>query len=43
MRAAVLTGAGKLKIADVPMPEPGPRQVRIRLERSGVCASNLIP
>lgn len=43
MRAAVLTGAGKLKIEAVPLPEPGPGQVRIRLEGCGVCASNLTP
>jgi threonine dehydrogenase-like Zn-dependent dehydrogenase len=43
MRAAVLTGAGKLKIDEVPLPEPGPGQVRIRLEGCGVCASNLTP
>ena len=43
MRAAVLTGAGKYKILDVPLPEPGPRQVRVRLEGCGVCASNLTP
>jgi threonine dehydrogenase-like Zn-dependent dehydrogenase len=43
MRAAVLTGPGKLKIDEVPLPEPGPRQVRIRLEGCGVCASNLTP
>jgi threonine dehydrogenase-like Zn-dependent dehydrogenase len=43
MRAAVLTGAGKLKIQDVPLPEPGPGQVRVRLEGCGVCASNLTP
>ena len=43
MRAAVLTGAGKLKIDEVPIPEPGPGQVRIRLEGCGVCASNLTP
>jgi threonine dehydrogenase-like Zn-dependent dehydrogenase len=43
MRAAVLTGAGKLKIDEVPLPEPGRRQVRIRLEGCGVCASNLTP
>ncbi|HET7606655.1 MAG TPA: zinc-binding dehydrogenase [Sphingomicrobium sp.] len=43
MRAAVLTGAGKLKIDEVPLPEPGSGQVRIRLEGCGVCASNLIP
>lgn len=43
MRAAVLTGAGKLKIEQVPLPEPGPGEVRIRLEGCGVCASNLTP
>lgn len=43
MRAAVLTGAGKLKFDEVPLPEPGPGQVRIRLEGCGVCASNLTP
>ncbi|NUQ17411.1 MAG: zinc-binding dehydrogenase [Sphingomonas sp.] len=43
MRAAVLTGAGKLKIDEVPLPEPGAGQVRIRLEGCGVCASNLTP
>jgi threonine dehydrogenase-like Zn-dependent dehydrogenase len=43
MRAAVLTGAGKLMIEQAPLPEPGPGQVRIRLEGCGVCASNLTP
>jgi threonine dehydrogenase-like Zn-dependent dehydrogenase len=43
MRAAVVTGAGKLKIDRVPLPEPGAGQVRIRLEGCGVCASNLTP
>jgi threonine dehydrogenase-like Zn-dependent dehydrogenase len=43
MRAAVLTGPGRLEIADVPRPEPGPGQVRLRLEGCGVCASNLTP
>src|SRR5215218_5055597 len=43
MRAAVLTGAGKLKIGKVPVPEPRPGQVRIRIEGCGVCASNLTP
>ena len=43
MRAAILTGAGKYKIQDVRLPEPGPGQVRIRLEGCGVCASNLTP
>ena len=43
MRAAVLTGAGKLMIDEVPVPEPARGQVRIRLEGCGVCASNLTP
>ena len=43
MRAAVLTGAGKYKIDEVPVPEPGPGDVLIRLEGCGVCASNLTP
>ena len=43
MRAAVLTGAGKLMIQAVPVPEPAPGQVRVRLEGCGVCASNITP
>jgi threonine dehydrogenase-like Zn-dependent dehydrogenase len=43
MRAAVLTGAGKFKIQDTPVPEPGAGQVRVRLSGCGVCASNLTP
>src|SRR5438128_11354011 len=43
MRAAVLVAPGKIEIEDVPRPEPGPDQVRIRLEGCGVCASNLTP
>jgi threonine dehydrogenase-like Zn-dependent dehydrogenase len=43
MRAAVLTAPGKIEIAEVAVPEPGPGEVRIRLEGCGVCASNLEP
>ena len=43
MRAAVLTGAGKLMIQAVRIPEPGPGEVRVRLQGCGVCASNLTP
>jgi threonine dehydrogenase-like Zn-dependent dehydrogenase len=43
MSAAVLTGAGKLMIQEVPVPEPEAGQVRVRLEGCGVCASNLTP
>lgn len=43
MDAAVLTGAGTMDVQQVTIPEPGPGQVRIRLEGCGVCASNLGP
>ncbi len=43
MRAAVVTGPGKLRVDEVARPEPGPGQVRLRLAGSGVCASNLTP
>src|SRR5438046_5702610 len=43
MRAAVLEGPGRVKIAEVRRPEPGPGQVRLKLEGCGVCASNLTP
>lgn len=43
MRAAVLVGPGRVETRIVPKPEPGPGQVRIRLEGCGVCASNLGP
>jgi threonine dehydrogenase-like Zn-dependent dehydrogenase len=41
MRAGVLTAAGCFELHEVPLPEPGPQQVRIRLQGSGVCASNI--
>ena len=43
MRAAVLEGPGRVQVQDVALPEPGPGQVRVRLEGCGVCASNLTP
>jgi threonine dehydrogenase-like Zn-dependent dehydrogenase len=43
MRAAVVVGPGEMRIQHVPRPEPGPGQVRVRLEGCGVCASNLTP
>ena len=41
--AAVLTGPGRVEVRDAPLPQPGPGQVRLRLEGCGVCASNLGP
>lgn len=43
MRAAILEGAGRARVIEAPIPEPGAGQVRIRLEGCGVCASNLTP
>jgi threonine dehydrogenase-like Zn-dependent dehydrogenase len=43
MRAAVLTGAGRVRVDRVPVPEPKTGEVRVRLEGCGVCASNLGP
>ncbi|HEX8663590.1 MAG TPA: zinc-binding dehydrogenase [Beijerinckiaceae bacterium] len=43
MRAAVLAAPGLARVDTVARPEPGLGQVRIRLEGSGVCASNLTP
>lgn len=41
MRAATIIAPGQLEIQQVPRPSPGPRQVLVRLEGCGVCASNL--
>jgi threonine dehydrogenase-like Zn-dependent dehydrogenase len=41
MRAAILTAPRKFTIAQLVRPEPGPKQVCVRLEGCGVCASNL--
>lgn len=43
MRAAVLTAPGRIDIIEAKRPEPGPGEVRIRMEGCGVCASNLTP
>lgn len=43
MQAAVVTGPGRVEIKAMAVPQPGPGQVRIRLEGCGVCASNLVP
>jgi threonine dehydrogenase-like Zn-dependent dehydrogenase len=40
-RAAVVTGPGTARTQSIPLREPGPGEVRVRLEGSGVCASSL--
>jgi threonine dehydrogenase-like Zn-dependent dehydrogenase len=43
MTAAVVTGPGTVRLDELPLPQPGSGEVRIRLEGCGVCASNLTP
>jgi threonine dehydrogenase-like Zn-dependent dehydrogenase len=41
MRAAIIVRPREIRIDDLALPDPGARQVRIRLEGCGVCHSNL--
>jgi threonine dehydrogenase-like Zn-dependent dehydrogenase len=43
MNAAVVVAPSRIEMAQVPVPEPGEGQVRVRLEGCGVCGSNLAP
>jgi threonine dehydrogenase-like Zn-dependent dehydrogenase len=40
-RAAVIRESGSAELVAVPLPEPGEGEVRVRLEGSGVCGSDL--
>ncbi len=42
-RAAQIVAPGKIELREITPPEPGPDEVRVRLEGCGVCASNLPP
>lgn len=41
MRAAVLRGNGQIVLDEVPVPDPGPGEIRLALEGCGVCGSDL--
>ncbi len=42
MRAMVLDeGAGRLELRDIPLPEPGPAEIRVRVRACGVCRTDL--
>lgn len=41
MRQAVITAPGTIEFRDVAEPVPGPGQVRVRIERIGVCGSDI--
>jgi (R,R)-butanediol dehydrogenase/meso-butanediol dehydrogenase/diacetyl reductase len=41
MRAAVFHGRGDLRLESVPEPEPGPGDVKLRVQYNGICGSDL--
>lgn len=43
MQAAVVAAPSQVQITQVPVPIPGEREVRVKLEGCGVCGSNLAP
>lgn len=40
MQAAVLHGAGDLRIEEVPVPDPGPGELLLRVETVGICGTD---
>ncbi len=43
MAATIIAAPGRVELDDVPLPAPGPNEVRVKLEGCGVCASNIPP
>jgi len=43
MKAAVLVRPGEFDVRETPLPEPGEREIRVKIESCGVCASNIPP
>lgn len=41
IKAAVIESPGEVAIKNISLPEPGPGEIRIKLEGSGLCASNI--
>jgi threonine dehydrogenase-like Zn-dependent dehydrogenase len=41
MRAAVMAAPGRFEVREAPRPAPGPGQLLVRVEGSGLCGSNL--
>jgi len=42
MRAALLDTGGRVTVAELPVPEPGPGEALIRLRACGICSSDLL-
>jgi len=43
MQAAVVAAPSRCHLEEVPLPEPGNQEVRVRVEGCGICGSNLAP
>src|ERR1700712_3038638 len=43
MQAAVVTAPRKIEVREAPVPNPGPQQIRVKIQGCGVCASNIPP
>ena len=41
MKAALFYGGSDIRVAEVPMPEPGPGEVLVRVRAAGICGSDL--
>ena len=41
MRAAVYWGKGDLRVEEVPVPEPGPGEMLVRVEACGICGTDI--
>jgi len=41
MRAVYLEGAGRFALKEVPIPEPGPREVLVAVKACGICGSDI--
>ena len=41
MKQAIMTAPGEIRIQDIPMPTPGSGEVLLRIQRIGVCGSDV--
>ena len=41
MKAVVYRGPGQLAVEDVPVPEPGPGEMLVRVDACGICPTDL--
>src|SRR5512140_885754 len=41
MKQAIMVEPGRIEIRDIPVSQPGPRQVLLRIHRIGICGSDI--